>query len=62
MVIVLHIDRFAQNICKWCKCFVQNDGFFRPAGGGISCRVNDRVPPVIDTTYAVQAVTAACQI
>jgi hypothetical protein len=43
---VVHGDRFSQNICTVCKCFVKNDGFFRPAGGGISCRVNDRVPPV----------------
>jgi hypothetical protein len=33
--------------------FVNKDVQFRPAGGGISCRVNDRVRRVKNTTYAV---------
>jgi len=45
---MVHFDLFSQNICTVCECFVKKDGFFRPAGGGISCRVNDRVTRVIE--------------
>jgi hypothetical protein len=40
------VDLFSQKICTQCKFFVKKDGFFRPAGGGISCRVNNHVTPV----------------
>jgi hypothetical protein len=40
---MVHFDLVSQNICTRCKCFVKQDVFFRPAGGEISCRVNDRV-------------------
>jgi hypothetical protein len=46
-------DLFSQKICTLCKFFVKKDGFFRPVGGEISCRVNDRVSRVTNTTYAV---------
>ena len=44
---------FSQNICTVYKCFVKKDGIFRPAGGGISCRINDRVTRVNTRTYAI---------
>jgi len=34
---------------------VNKAGFFRPAGGGIACRVNDRVRRINNRTYAVEA-------
>jgi hypothetical protein len=43
---MVHFDLFSQKICTVCKFFVKKDGFFRPAGGGISCQVNDCVTPV----------------
>jgi hypothetical protein len=40
--------RFAGGSMGHFDLFLQNkDSFFRPAGGGISCRVNDRVRCVI---------------
>ncbi len=36
---------FSQKLYTLCKIFVKKHGFFRPAGGGISCRVNDHVTP-----------------
>jgi hypothetical protein len=50
---MVHFDLFSQKICTLCKFFVKKDGFFRPAGGGISYRVNDRVSRVNDRSYAV---------
>jgi hypothetical protein len=50
---MVHFDLFSQKICTLCKFFVKKDGFFRPAGGGISYRVNNRVSRVINTSYAV---------
>jgi hypothetical protein len=44
---IVHVDLVSQKICIMCKFFVKQDGFFHPAGGGISCRVNDRVSRVI---------------
>jgi hypothetical protein len=43
---MVHFDLFSQKICTQCKFFVKKDGFFRLAGGGISCQVNDCVTPV----------------
>jgi hypothetical protein len=45
---MVHFDLFSQKICTQCKFFVKKVGFFLPAGGGISYRVNDRVSPVIN--------------
>jgi len=39
------------------QLFLKKDVLFRPAGGGISCRVNDRVTFVNDTMYAVRVQT-----
>jgi len=41
-----------------CNMFVKKNGIFRPAGGGISFQVSDRVTAVIDRTYAVPFVWA----
>jgi len=40
---------------------VKKHGIFRPVGGGISCRVNDRVTRVINRTYAVRPIPAWCR-
>ncbi len=50
---MVHVDLFSQKICTVCKFFVKKDRIFRPAGGGISCRINDRVTRVNYTSYAV---------
>jgi hypothetical protein len=55
---MVHFDLCSQKICTKCKFFVNKDGFFRPAGGGVTCRVNDRVTRVSYTTYAVRIVPA----
>jgi hypothetical protein len=44
---MVRFDLFSQKICIMCKFFVKKDGIFRPAGGRISCRVNNRVTRVI---------------
>jgi len=44
---------FTQMFAHCANICVNKDGIFRPAGGGISCRVNDRVRRVIYRSYAV---------
>jgi hypothetical protein len=39
------------------QIFGEKDDFFRPARGGISCQVNDRVTPVNNRNYAARVQT-----
>jgi|GEM_PF-3562438 len=48
---------FVQKCLAFGQTFLNKVVFFHPAGGEIPCRVNDRVRPVIHTSYAVDLQT-----